>query len=328
MEYAIVVDKNDIVLSIIKKWLFFLGFKNVFTYTLANDGLRQLRKLKDDEIIPIVFLGYDIDGMSCLQFIRKAFDIITDLVIIIETTHDISEPFIKDLFANGVFHYIKKPIRFEQLKTLIQTIKEEYELLNSGYNSIAVEVELLLKRSQRLSITKLSQLLGVQSDTVLPILTRLMENGKIKMIGLTKEIACNNCKSVLIITHHCCPQCQSINFKYDRIIEHYKCGNVAPQSDYPEDICPKCDKKLKEFGLDYRVMLRFLCEDCKDISENLQILYLCESCGKKFQIDDAEWETSESFISLIDVKTYPSNTRTEFEQLENIVTDNCKLITP
>lgn len=313
------VDRNHIVLSIIKKWLIRLGFKEVHTHTLANDGLQQLKKMKEQGIIPIVFLGYDLDDMNCLRFIREAFTIITDLVIIIETTHDSSEPFIKDLFANGVFHYIKKPIRFEQLKSLIQTVREEYELLGSGFNSTAIEVEMLLKRSQRISVSRISQMLGVKSDGITLTLGRLVEKGKIKMLGFIKEVACNKCKSVLITMYHCCPQCESTNFMNDRIIEHYKCGNVAPSSDYPQDVCAKCNKKLKEFGLDYRVTRRFLCEDCKGVFENLQVFYMCESCGNKFQIDDAGWKTSKSFISLMGGSDRTSNVKTEFEELEKCV---------
>lgn len=318
MEYVVVIDRNTVVLSIIKKWLLRLGFKEVQTCTLAEDGLQQLKKMKERGIVPIVFIGYDLEDMNCLRFIKEAFNIINDLIIIVETTHDSAEPFIKDLFSNGVFHYIKKPVRFVELKNLIDTIKDEYELLGSGYNFTSIEVELLLKRTQRMSIARISQMLAVPSDEISPILARLVEKGQIKLLGLVKEIACKKCNSVLVSVYHCCPQCESSNFENNKIIEHYKCGNVAPKSDYVNDVCPKCNRTLKEFGLDYRVVQRFLCGDCKDIFENLQLFYHCDSCGNKFQIDDADWKISKSFISLIDTTNNAPSTITEFDQLENI----------
>lgn len=317
MQTALVVDKNNTVLSILKKWLHLLDFKDVKTCNSAKKGLEYLKTMKDDDTIPIVFLGYDLSDMNCLQFIKEALTIITDVIIVVETTHSISEPFIKDLFANGVFHYVQKPIRFAKLSEVVNVIKEESELLNSGFDSSYTELELLLKKSQKMSVSKIQELLAIPQNKLVFMLKKLIENNKAKEIGTINEVACNTCKSIMISACYCCPQCQSNNFESESILEHYKCGNVGPTSDYEDDTCPKCKKLLKEFGLDYRTSTKFICSDCKNVFENLLTFFSCGSCGGKFQINEAGWKKSKLFISMLTTNK-TSNTVTEFEQLDDI----------
>ena len=51
-----------------------------------------------------------------------------EVKIILETAHDKTDDSVRNLFALGVSHFISKPLRFDNLKEMVNTVKTEFEL--------------------------------------------------------------------------------------------------------------------------------------------------------------------------------------------------------
>ncbi len=84
---------------------------------------------------------------------------------------------------------------------------------------------------------------------------------------------CTNCHTGFMSFREVCPKCASSNSESQDIIHHFRCGYVAPLSDYSNAIddqlnCPKCNKQLRHIGVDY---------------DKPSVLHSCRNCGHKYQ---------------------------------------------
>ncbi|MEM2098248.1 MAG: ATPase domain-containing protein [Candidatus Bathyarchaeia archaeon] len=104
------------------------------------------------------------------------------------------------------------------------------------------------------------------------------------------SIACPYCESYALIFHLKCPQCESLIFDKGKMIEHFNCGHIDFYNNFEhgEDLrCPKCQKKLRLVGVDYRNMpLMYRCSNGHIFSSPV-IKLTCTKCQKPFNIDEA-----------------------------------------
>lgn len=146
---------------------------------------------------------------------------------------------------------------------------------------------------------RISQYLNKKDSEVLPHLQRLISDKKIVQINDIREISCPRCSSVRVTQTFHCPKCKGTNFKQDKIIEHYKCGNVTSASSYVDDKCPKCHEIIKVFGVDYRVQDNlYVCNDCAEIFSEILTNYLCLKCNDKFTLVHAKFLSSSGYTWL------------------------------
>ena len=113
----------------------------------------------------------------------------------------------------------------------------------------------LITTSTQITLLRLSQYLDTTKEELMPILEKLVSTNKIMSISKIKEITCPDCGMVKVTHTFNCPACHGANFKQEKLIEHYECGNVSPTQSYEDDNCPKCRKTIKVLGVDYRVIV-------------------------------------------------------------------------
>jgi DNA-directed RNA polymerase subunit RPC12/RpoP len=131
------------------------------------------------------------------------------------------------------------------------------------------------------------------------LINRLISDKKAVQIDDIKEVACPRCSSVRVGQTFHCPKCKGANFKQDKIIEHYKCGNVSSASTYVEDKCPKCHKPIEIFGVDYRVQDNmYMCNGCDEIFSEILTNYICLRCNDRFTLDHAKLLSSHGYSWL------------------------------
>jgi predicted RNA-binding Zn-ribbon protein involved in translation (DUF1610 family) len=92
---------------------------------------------------------------------------------------------------------------------------------------------------------------------------------------------CPYCQSTTITMHNKCPKCKSHNIDKTSLTEHITCGNIDQKNNYLENRCPKCGELLLEGQ--YRNMGRwYVCRECGEKFENLELELICRNCGKNF----------------------------------------------
>ena len=225
------------------------------------------------------------------------FILCLDVKVIIETAREKNEDSIKDIIAQGAYQYLPKPIRLEKVKEIIDILKtEESQSIDHDLSKI---LEKLLSSSTQISLLRIQQQLGKEEDQITPQIKRLITDKKAIQIDDIKEIACPRCSSVRVAQTFHCPKCKGTNFKQEKIIEHYSCGNVSSTTTYIDDKCPKCHQEIKVFGVDYRVQENmYTCNDCAEVFAEILLDYLCLRCNDKFKLENARLLSSNGFSWL------------------------------
>ncbi|HTM20945.1 MAG TPA: diguanylate cyclase [Kofleriaceae bacterium] len=79
-----------------------------------------------------------------------------------------------------------------------------------------------------------------------------------------------------------CPRCEALDFSIETIIHHFACGHMDSFDNYNHDgemVCPKCNKKLRQIGLDYeKPAVNARCNACSFIFADARIEVQCLDC--------------------------------------------------
>ena len=290
----LVIEDSQAVGILLKEFLNKLGLKKIHYCQNGETGIQSFKNLVDSGNVPLVFLDYNLPDMTGYSIMTQMLGIRPDVKVIIESARDRTEESIKEVIAQGAYQYLAKPIRLEKLKELIETLKIEEEQLPE--EDVNKTLEKLLSGSTQVSLMRITQYLNKTEPEVQPLLKRLIADKKIVQIDDIKEIACPRCSAVRIAQTVHCPKCKGTNFKQDRLIEHYKCGNVSSASTYVADKCPKCHKPIEIFGLDYRIQDNlYVCNGCGDVFSEILTNYLCLKCNDKFVLEHAKLLSSHGY---------------------------------
>jgi response regulator of citrate/malate metabolism len=301
----ILVDaKNDILIIedslatsiLLSEFLKRLGYEKIYTCNTGKAGIQLFSDLVSQGSVPIVLLDFHLPDMNAKEVMSNLFTIKPDTKIIIETADAKNDEPIKEAMRDGAYQYVEKPIRYENLKNVFETLENERKIIEEKPIDIRGQIESLLRSSTRITLARLSEYLALQPGEVMENLSKLESEAKIDHMGKIKEISCSQCGSVRIAQNFFCPSCHGSNFKQGKLIEHFKCGNVSIDESYQNNICPKCKKEIKIIGVDYKgIDNYYLCNDCNEKFPEPAQDYICVRCNNRFALDKAKWVTSEGF---------------------------------
>lgn len=294
---VLIIEDSPAVGIILKEFLGKLGLKKIHHCQNGKTGIEAFNEILSSGSIPLVFLDYNLPDMTALSIMTQMLGIRPDVKVIIETAREKNEDQIKDVIAQGAYQYIGKPIRLEKIKEIIDTLRlEETQQVDEETSKM---VEKLLSGSTQISLLRISQYLNKKDSEIMPQIKQLLADRKIVQIDDIKDIGCPRCSSVRVTQTFHCPKCKGTNFKQDKIIEHYKCGNVSSASTYVDDKCPKCHIPIKIFGVDYRTQDKlYICNNCSEIFSELLTNYLCLKCNDKFTLEHAKLLSSSGYSWL------------------------------
>jgi response regulator of citrate/malate metabolism len=261
---VLIIEDSPAVGIILKEFLGKLGLKKIHHCQNGKTGIEAFKEILQSGSIPLVFLDYNLPDMTALSIMTQMLSIRPDVKVIIETAREKNEDQIKDVIAQGAYQYLGKPIRLEKIKEIMDTLRlEEAQLIDEETSKM---VEKLVSASAQISLLRILQYLNKKDSEIMPQIKRLISDKKIVQIDDIKDVSCPRCTSVRITQTFHCPKCRGTNFKQDRIIEHYKCGNVSSASSYVKDKCPKCHQPIKIFGVDYRTQDNlYTCNNCAEV---------------------------------------------------------------
>jgi response regulator of citrate/malate metabolism/predicted RNA-binding Zn-ribbon protein involved in translation (DUF1610 family) len=296
----LIIEDSKAVSALLEEFLKKLDYQNIHICNTGRSGIQVFEELVKAEKIPLILLDYNLSDMNADDIMVEIFRIRYDAKIIIETASEKADESIKNVFRQGAYEYLEKPIRFENLKNIISVFEEEEKILNQKLESDPLSksklIDGFLRSSTQMSLARISQYCDMKKEDVYTYLKGLESNGKILQLDAIKEIACNQCSSVKIGETFHCPKCNISNFKRGKLIEHFKCGNVSLEESYKDSICPKCHKEIKTIGIDYRTMENYyFCNDCGEKFAEILRQYVCLRCNNKFKLEHAKWITSECF---------------------------------
>jgi Zn finger protein HypA/HybF involved in hydrogenase expression len=102
----------------------------------------------------------------------------------------------------------------------------------------------------------------------------------------TLTLYCIECFSIGLLIVGKCPQCGSERIRKGSYILH-SCGYQGMKDKFTDNgkmICPKCNKKLYEKGVDYvDEEIKYGCVSCDSIFGNYMTFYKCSKCGATYK---------------------------------------------
>lgn len=94
-----------------------------------------------------------------------------------------------------------------------------------------------------------------------------------------KDIFCGICSSDDLEYLFQCPTCYVEDFNKVKLVEHCICGNISPEFEYTNNLCPSCDKEIKNIGMDYKTIYSmFSCSSCLEIFSEPLLNIKCRKC--------------------------------------------------
>jgi len=305
---VLIIEDSPAVGMLLAEFMRKLGYTDIKTAETGYAGISLFKQFVEKGITPLIFLDYNLPDSTANSIMSQILPIKPFTKIIIETANGKEESSIKEVIGLGAYHYLQKPIHFNDVEKIITILEQEESYLekksrqnNSPEDDVDNEkiiehIDFILKTTHQISLNKIIQILGFSNDFIESYLKKLEKDGKIVPLSNKKEIACNQCDSIRTSQVFNCPNCKSSNFKLGKLIEHYDCGNITEEKTYQNDMCPNCEKEIKALGVDYRVMQNhYICNDCKEFSPEISTSYICLKCENKFKLEEAQWKTSMNY---------------------------------
>ena len=307
---VLIVEDSPAIGMRLKNYLEKLGYTQIYTCINGSTAIKTFKELVTLEKHPIVLLDYMLPDMDARSILTQMLEVQPNARVVLETATEKDDEGIKELIRLGVYQYLEKPIRFENLKSVFETIEKEQSFFEKESEQVKMikeaaeedqmklyeHIDFILKSAKQISLNFIEQLIGFSDKSIILRLNELEKQGKIIALGNKKEIACNQCDSVKTTQIFYCPSCKSSNFRLGKLVEHYDCGNISEESTYKNDKCPNCDKEIKALGVDYRLMQNhYICNNCSEFFPEISTYYLCLKCENKFKLEEGRWKSSKNF---------------------------------
>ena len=177
-------------------------------------------------------------------------------------------------------------------------------LLPEGFtNKTKVNLRSVFSKSPSLTIMpKLTLTSSPEID--LPIkelnqnLAKLNTSGILEAKPFCSSVSCPRCDSQEIYLYLKCPACKNILMEKGETLEHFNCGHTDFRHNFEHEeelSCPKCNKELRQIGVDYKqVGSWYKCTDGHTFP-NVVLQFTCQKCNLNFNLDNAKIETQKKF---------------------------------
>lgn len=153
----IIIEDSLTVATLLRDFLNKLGYPNIHTCENGASGIRVFEDIVQAGKMPLVFLDYSLPDMKGDEVMEKILSISPDTKIILETASEKDEEEIKDAIRHGIYDYLGKPIRFENVKNIMDTFEKEYAILQQPEPATQKQIEsLVAKPTPTLNLKKLT----------------------------------------------------------------------------------------------------------------------------------------------------------------------------
>ena len=294
-DVVLIIEDSVAIGILLKEFLTKLSYSDIKITETGETGVSTFRELVENKTPPLVFLDYNLPDSNAKSIMSQILTIKPDTKVIIETANSKDEDIIKEVIGLGAYHYIQKPIHFNDIKEIIEILEEDTtsdtdsENIDDGYKL----VDRYFNTYKRVSIARLLEQSQLSENNLSKYIQELESKKNISQLDSIRELGCNSCESLRLAQIFQCPSCKNPNFEQTKLIEHFDCGNFSEESTYDDNKCPKCNKSIKALGVDYRVLNnRYRCKNCNDIFQEVRTEFLCLKCSNSFMLDDGNWKES------------------------------------
>jgi len=203
----------------LEEFLNTLGYYNIHISNSGKEGIRRFEELEDSGRTPYVCLDYNLPDMDADVILPRILSTQPDAKVIIITALDRNDQAVKDVIMNGAYFYLQKPVRLASLQETMKIVEHERVANETKIFEFNKSIQNTLDSSP-ISLNKISELCKVKAERALRYLNKLEADGEVISLDNIREMACNQCGSVLV-----------------------KNDNQSPPPD-PEFSCSRCNAKF------------------------------------------------------------------------------------
>jgi CheY-like chemotaxis protein len=273
---------------------------DLITVDTAAKGLDKIEK----ENFDLILLDYrlpDMTGIEIIQELKKK-QVKTPIILL---TSKGSENIAVEAMKLGVRDYIVK----EEIgsKRCIDSIKEillQSALPETVDIETAKSIAMLFDKNPTIRIESTCSLMckpesEIPTTQLFSTLKSLAEINIVDAEPSRSVVACPDCGCLNTILYLECPECESTKISKEEALEHFDCGNIDFRSKFDKGegvlVCPKCGKKLKVIGVDYRKIENWYRCSNKHFFGQPNFKFGCFNCNRKFSLDEANLDTLQQY---------------------------------
>src|ERR1700730_2386762 len=123
------------------------------------------------------------------------------------------------------------------------------------------------------------------------MLEELADAGMLRRRFFERLHICQHCDSSRLHAREVCVKCHSSHLAEQPLVHHYACGYQAMQAAFESGdafVCPKCQKELRHYGVDYDKPGKVMCcKSCGDTMTEPEVEFLCLDCCRSTSGDHA-----------------------------------------
>ena len=110
---------------------------------------------------------------------------------------------------------------------------------------------------------------------------------------------CGRCGSDHIHVRKTCPKCHSSDLDEEQYLSHHRCGYQGPRSQFRRGlhlVCPKCQRALVDFGVDYdQAQTMIVCRKCGHSGAKSILGMICLGCSANYAWDTCQTRDAFSY---------------------------------
>ncbi|MCW4022607.1 MAG: response regulator [Candidatus Bathyarchaeota archaeon] len=265
------------------------------TVDTATKGLNIVQKENFDLLISDYRLP-DMTGIELVQELKKKS---IEIPIILLTSKG-SENVAVEAMKLGVQDYvIKDDLDSQRLIDSIKEIVLQSTLPETVDIKTAKAIIELFAQKPTIHIEYKASLTSnpeseVPAEQLSSALRELADKDVVEAEDSHSVVACPDCGSLNTLIYLECPECESTKIRKEEALEHFDCGNIDFRSKFDKGdgvlTCPKCGKKLKVIGVDYRKIENWYRCSNKHFFGQPNFKFACPKCNKRFSLEEAKLE--------------------------------------
>lgn len=256
----------------------------------ANDG-------HGDGTLPLVIIGYDQTKLlQILHSQRSDTELATRPICLIGVAPDKSDALI-DQLADSVLPPRPTIDQLHEAKLILNMLSTQLDRLplvpqdrpltllqyaHSRGSGIEPIVDGNAKLAYRYPLAE--HILGMCSSETREILNDMASHSIFDRQHIDRIFTCPTCNSYRVTVKELCVECSSTNLKSQESIHHFRCGYVAPESEFMQSglpICPKCNGEILHIGVEYnRPGQLVTCGECNFWATEPVLQAWCPPCNR------------------------------------------------
>ena len=131
---VLIIEDSPAVGMLLAEFMRKLGYEDIKIAETGHAGVALFKQFVQEDITPLIFLDYNLPDSTANSIMSQILPIKPFTKIIIETANGKEEETIKEVIGLGAYHYLQKPLHFNDVEKIITILEDEKSYLEKDLN--------------------------------------------------------------------------------------------------------------------------------------------------------------------------------------------------